>query len=97
MSDRYEYFDNQVKVLENQLELWEQVWNEDVSVGNYSLEEKEKCLRKVIVLNAILCPSNMSCSLSNLYGSPFCENIGVRSVFMNILAKSYLTLLKTAL
>ena len=54
MSDRYEYFDNQVKVLENQLELWEQVWNEDVSVGNYSLEEKEKCLRKVIVLKELI-------------------------------------------
>ena len=54
MRDRYEYFDNQVKVLENQLELWEQVWNEDVSVGNYSLEEKEKCLRKVIVLKELI-------------------------------------------
>ena len=54
MSDRYEYFDNQVKVLENQLELWEQVWNEDVSVNDYPLEEKEKCLRKVIVLKELI-------------------------------------------
>ena len=54
MSDRYEYFDNQVKVLENQLELWEQVWNEDVSVNDYTLEEKEKCLRKVIVLKELI-------------------------------------------
>ena len=54
MSDRYEYFDNQVKVLENQLELWKQVWNEDVSVNDYPLEEKEKCLRKVIVLKELI-------------------------------------------
>ena len=54
MSDRYEYFDNQVKVLENQLELWEQVWDEDVSVNDYTLEEKEKCLRKVIVLKELI-------------------------------------------
>ena len=51
---RYEFFDNQVRVLEGQLELWSGVWEEDVKEGNYSTEEKERCLRKVIVLKELI-------------------------------------------
>lgn len=57
MEQRYEYFDNQVKVLEEQLELWTNVWHEDISVGDYSMEEKEKCLRKILVLQELVAHS----------------------------------------
>jgi hypothetical protein len=54
MEQRYEYFNNQVKVLEGQLELWTGVWEEDMKEGNYSMEEKESCLRKIVVLKELI-------------------------------------------